>query len=95
MNYEQKILEIDNILSELKNLKADYLKTKKLSEKSLNTDFRTHSPKQIQKAATDLNWQCMHLDKNKKRVWKLILNADLEVDLGETEYRPSEFHNYK
>ena len=50
MNYEEKILEIDNILSELKNLKADYLKTKKLSEKSLNTDFRTHSPKQIQKA---------------------------------------------
>lgn len=95
MNYEQKILEIDNILSELKNLKADYLKTKKLSEKSLNTDFRTHSPKQIQKASTDLNWQCVHLDRTKKRVWKLILNADLEVDLGETEYRPSEFHNYK
>ena len=41
------------------------------------------------------NWQCMHLDRTKKRVWKLILNADLEVDLGETEYRPSEFHNYK
>ena len=37
----------------------------------------------------------MHLDRTKKRVWKLILNADLEVDLGETEYRPSAFHNYK
>ena len=67
MNYEEKILEIDNILSELKNLKADYLKTKKLSEKSLNTDFRTHSPKQIQKASTDLNWQSMHLDRTKKK----------------------------
>ena len=95
MSYKEKITKIDKVLSDLKTLKSEYLKAEKLSEKSLNMDFKNNTPKQMQKASTDLNWQCMHLDKTKKRVWKSILNADLEVDLNETEYHPSEFHNYK
>ena len=95
MSYKEKISNIDKVLSELKTLKSEYQKAEKLSEKSLNMDFKTNTPKQMQKASTDLNWQCMHLDKTQKRVWKSILNADLEVDIGETEYHPSEFHNYK
>ena len=95
MSYKEKISNIDNVLSELKTLKSEYQKAEKLSEKSLKMDFKNNTPKQIQKASADLNWQCMHIDKTKKRVWKSILNADLEVDLNETEYHPSEFHNYK
>lgn len=95
MNYENEIKKIDHVITTLKALKSDYLKTTKLSEKCLNMDFRMHTPKKIQQASTDLNWQCMGLDKTKKLVWKTILSADLEVDLEETEYRPSGFHTYK
>ena len=95
MNYKKEITKIDKALSDLKILKSEYLKAEKLSEKSLNMDFKNNTPKQMQKASTDLNWQLMHLDKTKKRVWKSILNADLEVDLEDTEYKPSGFHTYK
>ena len=30
-----------------------------------------------------------------KRVWKSILESELEVDLEDTEYKPSGFHTYK
>lgn len=95
MSYKEKISNIDNVLSELKTLKSEYQKAEKLSEKSLNMDFKNNTPKQIQKASADLNWQYMHIDKTQKRVWKSILNSDLEVDISETEYHPSEFHHYK
>ena len=95
MSYKEKISNIDKVLSELKTLKSEYQKAEKLSEKSLNMDFKNNTPKQIQKASADLNWQCMHIDKTKKRVWESILNADLEVGLEDTEYHPSGFHLYK
>lgn len=34
-------------------------------------------------------------DKTLKRVWKFILNTDLEVDISETDYHPSGFHHHK
>ena len=37
----------------------------------------------------------MHIDKVKKRVWKSILESELEVDISETDYYPSGFHHYK
>ena len=95
MSYKEKISNIDKVLSELKTLKSEYQKAEKLSEKSLNMDFKNNTPKQIQKVSTDLNWQCMHIDKVKKRVWKSILESELEVDLEDTEYKPSGFHTYK
>lgn len=95
MSYKEKISNIDKVLSELKTLKSEYKKSEKLSEKSLNMDFKNNTPKQIQKASVDLNWQCMHIDKVKKRVWKSILESELEVDLEDTEYKPSGFHTYK
>ena len=95
MSYKEKISNIDKVLSELKTFKSVYQKAEKLSEKSLNMDFKKNTPKQIQKASVDLNWQCMHIDKTKKRIWKSILNADLEVDISETDYYPSGFHHYK
>ena len=95
MSYKGKISNIDKVLSELKTLKSEYQKAEKLSEKSLNMDFKNNTPNQIQKVSTDLNWQCMHIDKQKKRVWKTILESELEVDLEVTEYKPSGFHTYK
>ena len=95
MSYKGKISNIDKVLSELKTLKSEYQKAEKLSEKSLNMDFKNNTPNQIQKVSTDLNWQCMHIDKQKKRVWKTILESELEVDLEDTEYKPSGFHTYK
>ena len=95
MSYKEKISNIDKVLSELKTLKSEYQKAEKLSEKSLNMDFKNNTPKQIQKASVDLNWQCMHIDKTQKRVWKSILESELEVDLEDTEYKPSGFHHYK
>ena len=95
MSYKEKISNIDKVLSELKTLKSEYQKAEKLSEKSLNMDFKNNTPKQIQKVSADLNWQCMHIDKVKKRVWKSILESELEVDLEDTEYKPSGFHTYK
>ena len=95
MSYKEKISNIDKVLSELKTLKSEYQKAEKLSEKSLNMDFKKNTPKQIQKASVDLNWQCMHIDKVKKRVWKSILESELEVDISETDYYPSGFHHYK
>lgn len=95
MNYQEKIKKLDNLISALKTLKSDYLKTDKLSNKSLNTNFENSNQKQISKASVNLNWQCMHLDKQKKKVWSIILNSDLEVDLEETEYKPSGFHSFK
>ena len=95
MSYKEKISNIDKVLSELKTLKSEYQKAEKLSEKSLNMDFKNNTPKQIQKASVDLNWQCMHIDKVKKRVWKSILESELEVDISETDYYPSGFHHYK
>ena len=38
---------IDKVLSELKTLKSEYQKAEKLSEKSLNIDFKNNIPKQI------------------------------------------------
>lgn len=95
MDYQEKVKGLDNLISALKTLKSDYLKTDKLSNKSLNTNFGNSNQRQISKASVDLNWQCMHLDKQKKKVWSIILNSDLEVDLEETEYKPSGFHTFK
>ena len=95
MSYKEKISNIDKVLSELKTLKSEYQKAEKLSEKSLKMDFKNNTPKQIQKASVDLNWQFMHIDKVKKRVWKSILESELEVDISETDYYPSGFHHYK
>ena len=50
MSYKEKISNIDKVLSELKTLKSEYKKAEKLSEKSLNMDFKNNIPKQIQKA---------------------------------------------
>ena len=95
MNYKETISQIETVLHELKTLKADYLKLEKLSAKAMNVNPRDNTIMQIQKASTDLNWQCMHLHKQKKRVWKAIMEADLKCSLEETEYNPSGFHSYK
>lgn len=89
----EEVKKIDLVMKQLKILKSDILKKDKLSSSALNCDG---TPKQRQKASINLNWQCMHLDKQRKATWKAIKDADfLEVDIEETEYNPSAFHTYK
>ena len=95
MKTEEEVKQIDIIVAQLKCLKSNLQKVDKLSEKSFNMTTSNNSPKQIQKAATDLNFACMELDKQRKRTWKSIKDAAfLEVSLEKTEYHLSPFHIY-
>lgn len=96
MKIEEEIKQIDIVISQLKSLKSDLLKVEKLSDKSFNTNTQNNTPKQIEKASTNLNFACMELDKQRKRTWKSIKDAAfLNVSLEECEYHPSPFHSYK
>lgn len=87
MNYENEIQKVSSAIEALKALKREIIATKKKSEKAFNS--------QTQKASVDLNWQCMVLAKQRKATYKAILDADLRVNLGTTEYSPSAFHRFK
>ena len=89
----QEIELIEEVISRLRQLKKEIKTKDKLSQNAL---YCQGTPAQRQKASTALNWQCMHLDKTRKEVWRAIKKADfLEVSLEETEYNPSGFHSYK
>ncbi|MDE5516403.1 hypothetical protein KRE49_11700 [Elizabethkingia meningoseptica] len=84
---------IDEVIKQLKILKSDIQKKDKLSQKALQCEGTIN---QRQKFSVNLNWQCMHLDKQRKSTWKSILKAEfLNVDIEETEYNPSGFHTYR
>ncbi|MDV3674475.1 hypothetical protein CMU30_13920 [Elizabethkingia anophelis] len=84
---------IDEVIKQLKILKSDIQKKDKLSQKALQSEGTIN---RRQKALVNLNWQCMHLDKQRKSTWKSILKAEfLNVDIEETEYNPSGFHTYR
>lgn len=96
MKTEEEIKQIDIVISQLKSLKSDLLKVEKLSGKSFNINTQNSTPRQIEKASTNLNFACMELDKQRKRTWKSIKEASfLEVSLEATEYHLSPFHSYK
>lgn len=52
------------------------------------------SPKQMQKASTDMHYSAMHLRRLHKAAWKAILDADLETTLDDEIARPHGFHKY-
>lgn len=88
-----EIEKIDEVINRLKQLKKEINTKEKLSQKALYCDG---TPRQRMKASTALNWQCMHVDKVRKSVWKSIKEAEfLKVSLEEREYNPSGFHSYK
>jgi hypothetical protein len=94
MDYDKEIQKIEIVINQLKNLKSELAITKKKSQKAFECNGTI---RQRDKTTTELNWQCMHLDKCRKSAWKAIVeNVDvLEVSLEETEYNPSPFHKYK
>lgn len=96
MNTIKEIEQIDKVINQLKLLKKSLLKVEKLSDKAYNTSPSTHTPSQVNKASTALNWECMNLDKQRRRTWISIKEAnELEVSLEVRDYNPSSFHHYK
>ncbi len=86
---------IDEMISKLKRIKSAIKKKDNLSEKAFNMDFRKNTQRQIEKANTNLNWQCMYLDKEKTELARFFKGSFLDVDTSPKEYNPSGFHKYK
>lgn len=94
MDYDKEIECIDAVIKQLNILKTELKNTKKKNQKAFECNGTL---RQRDKVTTELNWQCMHLDKTRKHTWKTILESKsiLEVSIEETEYNPSGFHRYK
>ena len=95
MDYDKELQAIDRVIANLKHLRSELAKTQKMSKKCFEMSNAT--VRQCQRANTNLNWQCMYLDKYRKKAWKSILESEdvLKVSIEETEYHPSGFHSYK
>jgi hypothetical protein len=86
--------QIEHLLSQLKYIKSTLIKRDKLSDKAFNTSPATSTPKQIDKANTALNWECMELDKAKTSFARSFKGSCLDVGIEAKEYKPSGFHTY-
>ena len=96
MNNKEEIKQIDLVISQLKALKSGIQKVDKLSDKSFGMNAGNSTPKAMQNASANLNFECMYLDKQRKATWKTIKEATfLEVSLEQCDYHPSSFHNFK
>ncbi len=96
MNNTEEIKQIDIVIGQLKALKNNIQKVNKLSDKSFNMNPTNNTPKAMQNASANLNFECMYLDKQRKATWNAIKDAKfLEVSLEECEYHPSSFHSFK
>lgn len=95
MKLEDEFKKIDLVYSQLKNLRSEMLITIKKSEKAFNLKGMT--PRQIDRVTSNLNFQCMHLEKCRKQFWKIFTeNREIfDVSLEERDYNPSGFHSYK
>ena len=94
MNYKEEIEEVDRLIAGLRTLKSDLKKAERKSEKAFSMNIQDHSPRQMGKASTDLNWQCMEVDKSKTRVARLFDGSCCDVGRGQKDYNPSAFHQY-
>lgn len=95
MKQLSELEQIEQALALLKTIKTTYKKKERLSEKAANTNFRNSSPKQIDKAATALNWECMELSKAKVNFARFFKGSVLDVSTEEQIYTPSGWHEYK
>ena len=86
---------IDDLIKKLRALKSSIKKKDMLSDKVMEANPLNNTPKQIQKAHTNLNWQCMQIDKEKTNIARTFKDSFLDVDTSEKEYNPSPFHSYK
>ena len=95
MKEKSELEQIDIMIAKLKEVKASIKKRDKLSDKAFNMNHTTHRVSQMQKISTNLNWECMHLDKCKTDFARLFKGSVLDVSTDEKEYNPTGFHKYK
>ena len=86
---------IEQAITLLKSIKATYKKKERLSVKAANTNFRNSTPKQIEKASVNLNWECMELSKAKVNFARFFKDSILDVSTEVQNYNPSGWHEYK
>lgn len=89
---EKELETLSSLLKALTNAVKD--KNKK-SKRAFDLRMGNASPKQIQKASTELNWCCMYIEKLKQDFARAFDKSSINVGVEEKEYNPSGFHNYK
>jgi hypothetical protein len=92
---QKKIEKIDEMIALLKSAKAEIKRQDKISLKARNMTPQSNTRNQIQKANTDLNWQCMDTQKAVIRIARCFKKSFFDVSTEETTFRPSAFHVYK
>ncbi len=86
---------IEQAITLLKSIKSTYKKKERLSEKAANTNFRNSTPKQIDKASRNLNWECMELSKAKVNFARFFKDSILDVSTDAQTKTPTGWHEYK
>jgi hypothetical protein len=87
--------QIQAMTAALKNLKAAVMKREKLSAKQSSYTLENSTDRQRGKASTDLNWQCMEVEKKKIDVARLFKNGCCDVGTETRHFTPSGFHEYQ
>ncbi len=90
-----KTEHIDDLISQLREIKKANNKRNKLSEKAFNLDRNNNTPKQLERASNNLIWACMDLDKQVTKFARSFKESPLNVSTEEKEYNPTGFHRYK
>ena len=91
----EEIEFIEEMIVKLRGLKASIKKKDKMSQKAFEMNLASYTQNQIQKASTNLDWECMNLDKERTFFARSFKGSTLDVDTGEKIYKPSGFHTYK
>lgn len=87
--------QIEALTAALKILKAAVTKRNKLSAKQSLYTLENSTDRQRGKASTDLNWQCMEVDKKATDVARLFKDSCCDVGTETKYYTPSGFHEYQ
>lgn len=87
--------QIEAMIDLLKRCKREVKKREKLSDKVAQMDIRVQSARQMERASTDLNWQCMEADKAAIDFARAFKGSCLDVSTGKHYFNPSPFHEYE
>lgn len=82
MDYDRELQFLDKFLAQVKHLRSELEKTKKMSANARESGSK--------KAINNLNHQCEYLDDVKYKTWKAVLEANQYL---ETEKKKDEFNN--
>jgi hypothetical protein len=87
--------QTEALTAALKRLKAAVMKRENLSAKQSSYTLENSTDRQRGKASTDLNWQCMEVEKKKIDVARLFKNGCCDVGTETRHFTPSGFHEYQ